>query len=139
MQHVVLGGERPKMDHSHVANWPIDLQWLIKSCWADSPDQRPSFETIKKSLEDIVNETTTSPVSPKRSNRSQTVGTKFSAASPDKFQHRAPLTPQPQSKSGGKAKIAPPVGGFGSIKKPDKSGGRSWSLGFRRGGSPKIV
>ena len=54
MQQVVIGGERPKMDSSHVEFWPLNLQWLMKRCWSPFPAARPSFTDIKQVLQDIL-------------------------------------------------------------------------------------
>lgn len=54
MEFVVIGGERPKMDADHVKYWPSDLQLLMKQCWSPSPFERPSFESIKQTLSDIL-------------------------------------------------------------------------------------
>jgi hypothetical protein len=51
---VVLGGERPKMDYSHTAHWPVPLQWLMKSCWSADVGSRPSFSVVKQTLEEIL-------------------------------------------------------------------------------------
>jgi len=55
MQQVVLGGERPKMDGTHTAHWPNNLQWLMKKCWSEHICVRPDFTTIKGVLKDILN------------------------------------------------------------------------------------
>ena len=54
MQQVVLGGERPKMDGSHTAHWPSNLQLLMKKCWSQDVHMRPSFTAIKQILRDIL-------------------------------------------------------------------------------------
>jgi len=54
MQLVVVGGERPKMDHNHIGHWPLELQWLVNRCWSESPAIRPSFTVIKQTLYDIL-------------------------------------------------------------------------------------
>ena len=53
-QHIVLAGERPKMDHTHTAHWPSALQSLMKSCWSADSTARPAFSSVKEILEDIV-------------------------------------------------------------------------------------
>jgi serine/threonine protein kinase len=54
MSNVIVGGERPKMDHSHTSTWPVRLQCLMKSCWTSNPPERPSFESIKNILEVVM-------------------------------------------------------------------------------------
>jgi hypothetical protein len=54
MKHVVLGGERPKMDAAHTSNWPLHLQWLMKRCWSAFPSQRPTFDLVKQTLVDVI-------------------------------------------------------------------------------------
>jgi len=56
MREVINGGERPKMDSTHTSHWPLNLQWMIKSCWSPHPDARPSFETIIETLNNILME-----------------------------------------------------------------------------------
>ncbi len=57
MREVVISGERPKMDSSHVAHWPVDLQWVMKASWSSDSGNRPSFaritQTLQKVLEDL--------------------------------------------------------------------------------------
>lgn len=54
MQHVVLGGERPPMDHRHVHSWPLELQWLMKRCWSGEPTLRPTFAVVLETLRGIL-------------------------------------------------------------------------------------
>jgi len=56
MVNVIIGGERPKMDHAHTANWPESLQGLIKKCWSSHPEERPPFPSIVSKLEKIMEE-----------------------------------------------------------------------------------
>jgi serine/threonine protein kinase len=56
MALVVIGGERPKMDHAHTSHWPAPLQCLMKRCWSSNPEERPSFESITEILDEITNE-----------------------------------------------------------------------------------
>eukprot|EP00538_Stauroneis_constricta_P002447 CAMPEP_0119572942 /NCGR_PEP_ID=MMETSP1352-20130426/44873_1 /TAXON_ID=265584 /ORGANISM="Stauroneis constricta, Strain CCMP1120" /LENGTH=481 /DNA_ID=CAMNT_0007622629 /DNA_START=183 /DNA_END=1628 /DNA_ORIENTATION=+ len=129
MEKVVKGGERPSMDHSHTSNWPMNLQWLIKSCWSDDISKRPAFVTIKTTLEEIIHDITHAPTSPRRTPRAQTVGVRGTISLSDQS-----IPTAPPLHSGNTEPIAPPPGGFGSIRRPARSGGRNWSLGFRRGG-----
>ena len=46
IDRVVMKGERPKIDKS----WPIGFSNLLKSCWHQDPNQRPSFSGIIKEL-----------------------------------------------------------------------------------------
>ena len=55
MRQVVLGGERPKMDSQHTADWPSNLQWLMKRCWCKHPSARPTFADVKQVLKDVLN------------------------------------------------------------------------------------
>ena len=54
MQQVVNGGERPKMDTSHTAHWPMNLQWLMTRCWSTTAAARPKFNVVVEILEDIL-------------------------------------------------------------------------------------
>jgi hypothetical protein len=53
-QHIVLNGERPKMDSSHTAHWPAALQCLMKACWSANSETRPAFSAVKEALDEIV-------------------------------------------------------------------------------------
>lgn len=55
MNKVILGGERPRMDSKHTADWPINLQWLMARCWSPLASLRPSFSDVKEILADILN------------------------------------------------------------------------------------
>jgi hypothetical protein len=54
MKDVVMAGERPKMDGSHVSLWPVDLQWIMKSAWSSDPDARPTFGVIVDILQKVL-------------------------------------------------------------------------------------
>jgi serine/threonine protein kinase len=54
MELVVIGGQRPSMDPSHTACWPMNLQWLMNRCWSASPADRPTFTAIKKVLREVL-------------------------------------------------------------------------------------
>lgn len=54
MKEVVMAGERPKMDSSHVSLWPVDLQWIMKSAWSSDPDARPTFGVIVDILQKVL-------------------------------------------------------------------------------------
>jgi hypothetical protein len=117
MTNVVLGGERPKMDNSRTAYWPEDLPWLIKNCWAEFSDQRPTFTAIKRCLEDMIKKLSSSP----RKERARTV---FD------FNEILHIGGKGESRGEGEsdAIVRPPEKGFGSIKKPSGQG-RNWSAG----------
>lgn len=34
--------------------WPIELQWLLKKCWSFFPSGRPTFEDIRETLEEVI-------------------------------------------------------------------------------------
>ena len=52
MHEVWSGDERPPM-----ANWwPVELQWLMKKCWAYFPASRPDFTVIEETLEEILDD-----------------------------------------------------------------------------------
>jgi hypothetical protein len=128
MQQIVLGGERPKMDSQHIANWPMNLQWLMKRCWSSFPAVRPSFAVIKMVLKDVLMDKDTIPEL---------------------------VRIQGEGKEGeetdeSSAVIEPPIGGFSglfrpqkirskttgkpdaqAIKKPSKRG-KSWGFALRR-------
>lgn len=48
--NVVKGGERPVLD----PEWPADLCDIISSCWQVRQDGRPSFGTIVRRLECLL-------------------------------------------------------------------------------------
>jgi len=52
LQHVVVNGERPKLDRS----WPVAFCKLLESCWHAVPSVRPSFSDVLVQLDDITNE-----------------------------------------------------------------------------------
>jgi serine/threonine protein kinase len=54
MELVVMGGERPSMDASHTAAWPMNLQWLMNRCWSATPADRPTFTAIKRILLEVL-------------------------------------------------------------------------------------
>mgnify|MGYP005842990849 CR=1 FL=1 len=54
MSLVVIGGERPKMDSTRTAFWPLNLQWIMKRCWSPFPEMRPDFHAIRKTLLDVL-------------------------------------------------------------------------------------
>lgn len=56
MRDVVIAGERPKMDSSHTAHWPSDLQWLMTHSWSSESEMRPSFTMIKQTLQNVLEE-----------------------------------------------------------------------------------
>ena len=56
MSLVVLGGERPKMDHRHTSCWPMNLQWLMKRCWSPFPTSRPTFAVIRETLQAVLDD-----------------------------------------------------------------------------------
>ena len=109
MEHVVLGGERPKMDHAHTSHWPVALQWLIKSCWSAKVDQRPSFTVIRETLEGILKNDTI-----RKPDRVRNM------SSGEELTH----TSTPSSNVG---KSLPPLS-LSGIPKPERQ--RKWSLGF---------
>ena len=117
MKCVIEGGERPKIDH----HLPINLQWLLKSCWSPNPEDRPSFDTARSILSDVLGE-----LSKTKSERSRSRST----GSHDE----ATTTLSPGTKRAPTNKALPPV--FESIKMPARQGGiRVRSLGFKRGGN----
>lgn len=85
MTNVVLGGERPKMHHAHTLHWPMALQALIKNCWSCNPEDRPSFDAIKVSLEEVKREL--SIVQPDRT-RTRSTGSHEEAS-----KNKSPLSP----------------------------------------------
>jgi len=46
----IMSGERPPIS----ASWPDYLSSLTQACWADSPNDRPTFSDIVTSLENKV-------------------------------------------------------------------------------------
>ena len=108
MTNVIQGDERPKMDHQHTALWPMNLQWLIKSCWSANAATRPSFDVVVKTLVEIQTELSTTI---KTSERRRTKST----GSQDEDRRLVPppptLSPSSKFQTG-----LPPV--FESMKKP---------------------
>jgi len=51
MREVIKGGERPKMDITRTAYWPVDLQSIIKSSWSTDPEARPNLNTVIDNLD----------------------------------------------------------------------------------------
>lgn len=56
MAQVVLDGERPKLDSAHTSWWPVKLHWVLRKCWSEDPSQRPSFEVIQETLQDLIHD-----------------------------------------------------------------------------------
>lgn len=104
MVNVINGGERPKMDHHHVAHWPASLQLLMKSCWSSEPKNRPSFEFVKSTLENVMEELTV------QSDRTRAISTGSHESKPS-------------------AQKSPILSG---IKAPQRQGLRVRSLGLKR-------
>ena len=130
MQLVVLGGERPSMDHHHTHAWPMNLQWLIKRCWATAPEARPSFTTIKSVLRDILADKEEIPESSPEILAEETPTEKDSEPSVESGSTgglgsflRSPL------RGRGKAKVNPPIGGFQDLKPGVAPNGRSKTFG----------
>lgn len=122
MTNVIHGDERPKMDHHHTAFWPVNLQWLMKSCWSPNPEDRPSFDAARLTLLDVQEEL--SHVTPERT-RARSMGSHEEACTNSKHIHT-------------KASALSPV--FEAIKKPARPGGlRVRSLGLKRGNSWQSV
>ena len=97
MTNVIVGGERPKMDHAHTLFWPNALQTLIKNCWSCRPEDRPSFDGIKDMLEGVMTEV--SMVQPERT-RARSTGSQDETS-----KNKSPLSPvkkiRPLSSIGG--------------------------------------
>ena len=49
-ERVVYGNERPKL----LQSWPLDLKTLMKMCWSEQIEIRPSFTEIKMVLKDVI-------------------------------------------------------------------------------------
>jgi serine/threonine protein kinase len=107
MTNVILGGERPRMNHAHYLHWPMALQALIKNCWSSNPEIRPSFDVIKDVLEGILREL--SIAQPERM-RTRSTGSHDEAS-----KNKAPLLPM---------KKINPLSSIGSL--------RARSLGLKR-------
>jgi hypothetical protein len=106
MTNVVIGGERPKMDHSHTSFLPMCVQSLIKACWSGNPDERPTFEDILLQLNAAMEEL--SIMHPERSRA-------LSMGSHEERSRRSPTSPGKKTK---------PLHGLGSL--------RVRSLGLKR-------
>ena len=125
MMQVVMGGERPRLD-GHSTSWfPMDLQWLMKKCWATDPSERPTFEVVKATLEDIVGSLSgsgaKSPLKKARvpGIRQQSGGVVFSPSSPKSIVGRMTLD-------------AEDVPDFKNIKPAARPQRQTKSLGFLR-------
>lgn len=126
MQQVVLGGERPKMDSNHTANWPNNLQWLIKKCWETSPSARPSFTMVKQVLKDILRGKECIP----QDLEEHSEASEELPCTPPK---RTGFFRSSRSRSDSVTKISSPTGSFKSVSPPDKARrARSWVFGPRR-------
>jgi serine/threonine protein kinase len=106
MTNVIIGGERPKMDHAHTAFWPTALQNMIRNCWSSRPEDRPSFESARKTLEEVTEQL--SMVHPERT-RARSTG------SQEDGPKKSPISPVKKIK---------PLSGFGGL--------RAHSLGLKR-------
>lgn len=146
MQQVVLGGERPKMDSSHTAYWPTNLQWLMKKCWSAFPCLRPDFILIKQVLKDILKGSDSIPRGLEED--VEHMEERPCPATPPKRTgfFRASRTPRgasvsssvtPSSSKGvtttPRGSISSPVGGFKGMAPPEKGRrARTWGFGTRR-------
>lgn len=129
MQRVVLGGERPKMDSHHTADWPENLIWLMKRCWSPSACARPSFADVKEVLKDVLDSKEKLP------NRLASLPSE--GASEEHPEHCPKMvkpsgiaalfrSPRNRSKSIGKGTVD-------GIKRPEKSGrSKTWSFSLLR-------
>lgn len=52
MHEVWSGDERPPI----AKWWPVELQWLMKKCWAYFPASRPDFHVIGETLDEILDD-----------------------------------------------------------------------------------
>jgi serine/threonine protein kinase len=50
MHRVWNGDERPPIENW----WPLELQWLLKKCWAYFAKSRPEFDLVKETLQEII-------------------------------------------------------------------------------------
>lgn len=115
LTNVIQGDERPKMDHHHTALWPVNLQWLIKSCWSREPEDRPSFNIANATLVEVQDELSAMKAVGSRARSTGSHDDTTSGGSNNKTSHS-------------------PV--FAAIKKPPRQGGlRVRSLGLKRGNS----
>lgn len=105
MIHVIIGGERPKMDHAHTNFWPTALQSMIRDCWSWRPEDRPSFDAIQTTLKEVVAE--------------------LSVANPERVRARSTGSQEEGSKKSPQpVKKIKPLSGFGGL--------RARSLGLKR-------
>jgi serine/threonine protein kinase len=127
MQHVVLGGERPKMDSHHTAYWPANLQWLMHGCWSPIPDVRPSFVAIKQVLHDILDGKESVPAS-----IAKAVEPAIEEPAGGFSGFFQPLSRRVSraGTTGCVVDIESPKEGFQGVKPPNGTGGRSRSWGF---------
>jgi hypothetical protein len=52
MHEVWSGDQRPPM----ASWWPVELQWLIKKCWAYFANSRPDFTVVRETLEEVLDD-----------------------------------------------------------------------------------
>ncbi len=52
MHRVWSGDERPPI----ASWWPVELQWLLKKCWAYFANARPDFNVISETLDEILDD-----------------------------------------------------------------------------------
>lgn len=132
MQQVVIGGERPKMDAQHTAQWPANLQWLMNCCWSPFPSVRPTFSTIQGVLRDILDGKESIPqslvvTSPHRDKvRTDPPAGGFGGLFQPLSRRKARSETIPGDRT-------PPKEGYKGLKPPAKGSGRSRSWGFTLG------
>jgi hypothetical protein len=47
-------GETPNVDNPSISWFPLALRELMKKCWKEDPSERPTFESIKSTLDGII-------------------------------------------------------------------------------------
>jgi hypothetical protein len=46
--------EKPKLDTPSTSWFQADLKYLMQKCWDDDPSERPTFEVVRNTLQDII-------------------------------------------------------------------------------------
>lgn len=126
MAQVVMGGERPRLDTANTSWFPCELQWLFRKCWSASPAERPTFASVKSSLEDIVGTSTPKSTAKFGRPRQTTVGDGCEPLSNAK----QPTSSLPTGTSTPDRNHAPPD--FSKMKPAAKPTRQVKSLGFLR-------
>lgn len=126
MHHVVLGGERPRMDAHHTAYWPTNLQWLMNRCWSPVSSVRPTFAEVQSVLQNIMEGVESIPETISE------ISEVTALVDPPMggFSLFQPLKRKVRSKTVSDCEEVPVKEGLPDLSPPSKANGRSRSWGF---------